>query len=75
MNSFLFVLILVFMVVVLPVWIFFNFLAKIKTNGQLSAEEERTMVELWEYSQKMEQRIETLEVILDKEVPDWRQKK
>ncbi|MDH5631620.1 MAG: envelope stress response membrane protein PspB [Gammaproteobacteria bacterium] len=63
----------VFMVVVLPVWLFFHYLAKMKTNRGLTAEDEKMLVELWETARKMEQRIESLETILTEKVPDWRE--
>ena len=30
--------------------------------------------DLWQLSKRMEERLEALEVILEKEVPDWRNK-
>ncbi len=58
--------------VCLPLWIVFHYLTKMKTSKGLSAEDERMLSEVWESTNKMQDRIQTLERILDIESPNWR---
>lgn len=58
--------------VVVPVWIVFHYLYKMRSVRGLSTEDEKMLSDLWETSRRMEDRIHTLERILDAESPDWR---
>ena len=58
--------------VVLPLWIIFHYVTKWKTSKGLSAEDEKMLSEIWESANKMEERIVTLERIMDIETPTWR---
>lgn len=64
--------IIVFMVIVAPIWIAFHYLTKQKAAKGLTPEDERMLAELWESAKRMEERIETLERILDADAPGWR---
>ena len=55
-----------------PLWIVFHYLTKIKTSKGLSPEDERMLSEIWESTRAMQDRIETLERILDAQSPSWR---
>lgn len=55
-----------------PLWIVFHYITKWKTSKGLSAEDERMLSEVWESTNKMQERIQTLERILDIEAPSWR---
>lgn len=55
-----------------PIWIVFHYVTKMKTSKGLSAEDEKMLSEVWESTNKMEERIRTLERILDIEAPNWR---
>ena len=55
-----------------PLWIIFHYVTKWKTSKGLTAEDEKMLSEVWESTNKMEDRIKTLERILDIEAPDWR---
>lgn len=68
------VIAVLFVVVVLPLVVILHYVTKWKSSGGLSKEEERLLEELWENAQKMESRINTLETILDDQVPDWRKR-
>jgi phage shock protein B len=72
MNVFVFVLAVVALTVVAPLWIIFHYITKWRSQKTLTAADERTLAELWETANRMEQRIHGLERILDAEVPDWR---
>lgn len=45
---------------------------KARTGGQLSAQETQIMEQMAQTAQRLEQRVATLEQILDAEVPAWR---
>jgi len=63
---------IVFMIVVLPIWLFLHYLTRMKKMQGLSKKDEATLAELWQTSVQMKNRIETLETILDEKHPDWR---
>ena len=54
----------------LPLWIIFHYTTKMKTSKGLSPEDEKMLSEVWESANKMQERINTLERILDIESPD-----
>jgi len=58
----------------LPLWIIFHYVTKMKTAKGLTAEDEKMLTEIWESTKKMEERIQTLERILDIESPSWRRR-
>ncbi len=60
--------------VCLPLWIIFHYVTKMKTAKGLTAEDEKMLTEIWESTKKMEDRIQTLERILDIESPTWRRR-
>ena len=57
-----------------PLWIVFHYITKMKTSKGLTPEDETMLSEVWESTSKMEERINTLERILDIEAPTWRQR-
>jgi phage shock protein B len=57
-----------------PLWIIFHYTTKMKTAKGLTPEDEKMLADVWESTQKMEDRIVTLERILDIESPSWRQR-
>ena len=65
-------LLIVFLIFVAPIWIIAHYVTRWRTAKVLSAEDERMLAELWELAPKFESRINTLERILDSEVPEWR---
>ena len=68
-----FVPVVLFMVVVAPIWIIFHYKSKSNVVNGLSASERAELEEMIEVANKMAARIETLESILDAESPDWRE--
>lgn len=58
----------------LPLWIIFHYITKMKTSKGLTPEDEKMLTDVWESTKKMEDRIQTLERILDIESPSWRQR-
>jgi phage shock protein B len=73
-GSGIFVLIIIFMTVVLPIVIIMHYVTKWKATKGLSDDEQRLLEDLWKDSQAMQSRLNALETILDDEVPDWRKK-
>ncbi len=55
-----------------PLWIIFHYITKWKTSKGLSTEDEKMLKEIWDSTNRMEDRIKTLERILDVESPNWR---
>ncbi|MGD8810359.1 MAG: envelope stress response membrane protein PspB, partial [Gammaproteobacteria bacterium] len=60
--------------VVAPLGMILSFITKWKSAKSLSAEEERTMEDLWREGEALRERIEVLENILDDLDPGWRRK-
>jgi len=58
----------------LPLWIIFHYITKMKMSKGLSPEDEKMLSEVWDSANKMQERINTLERILDIETPDWRKR-
>ena len=73
-GSGIFVLIVIFMTVVLPIVVIMHYVTKWKATKGLSDDEQRMLEDLWKDSQAMQSRLNALETILDGEVPDWRKK-
>lgn len=72
MSGLLFVPLLLFVVIVVPLWLLLHYITQWRRTKTLSAEDERMLVELWQSARRMEERIESLERILDADQPGWR---
>lgn len=70
--GFMMIILLVFVVIVLPLWLLLHYITRWRQARGLSAEDEQMLVDLWQSARRMEERIESLETILDAQVPDWR---
>lgn len=66
--------IIIFMVIVASIWLVLHYRSKRQVSQGLSDEEFKQLNELIALADKMDQRIETLEAILDAESPEWRNK-
>lgn len=66
--------VIIFMLVVAPIWLILHYRSKRQISQGLSQEEYEQLSELSEMADKMADRIKTLEAILDAETPDWRNK-
>ena len=66
--------IIVFMVVVAPLWLILHYRSKKQVSQGLSEHEQRQLLELAQKADKMAERGETLEALLDQEAPQWRRK-
>ena len=66
--------VIIFMVIVAPIWLILHYRSKRQVSQGLSEEEYIQLSELSEMADKMADRIKTLEAILDAETPEWRNK-
>jgi phage shock protein B len=71
-TMFTFILGVIFLVVVAPIWIVAHYLAHWRRSRKLSVADERSLAELYDTARRMEARIAALERVLDAEAPGWR---
>ncbi len=65
---------IVFLVVVAPIWLVLHYRSKRHTGQGLSAEDSAQLQALSDKAERMQERVITLEKILDAESPGWRQR-
>jgi len=65
---------IVFLAIPAPMFIALHFVTKWKQAREITGGDEKMLEEMWSLSQRFEERLETLERILDSELPDWRKK-
>ena len=65
---------ILFMVVVAPIWLVMHYRSKRRAQAALSGEERAELERLTDLADRMGERIETLEAILDAETPGWRRR-
>ncbi|AWS51453.1 MULTISPECIES: envelope stress response membrane protein PspB [Providencia] len=72
---FLSLVLIIFLIFILPIWLWLHYSKKNNGQGsQLTENEVQRLMQLAEQASQMQQRIKTLEDILDAEHPNWRQK-
>ena len=75
MSDVLVALIVIFMVICLPLIIVMHYVTKWRQNRVISGDDEQMLEDLWGMAQRIEDRIDTLERILDDDEEDnWRMK-
>ena len=74
MATAIFVLAIIFMTVIVPLFVVMHYTTKWKATKGLSDDEHQMLEDLWKEGQAMQSRVNALETILDSEVPDWRNK-
>lgn len=65
---------ILFLVIVAPLLIIFHYVTQWKKTKNLTSEDEKILVELWESAERIEQRLNNLERIMDEENYNWRAK-
>jgi phage shock protein B len=60
---------IIFMVVVAPIWIIAHYMTRWRTAKTLTPEDEKQFAELWHTAERMEERVTTIERILDDDMP------
>jgi phage shock protein B len=66
--------VIIFMLIVAPIWLVLHYRSKKQVSQGLSQDEYIQLSELSEMADQMSDRIQTLEAILDAETPNWRNK-
>ncbi|NTS77817.1 envelope stress response membrane protein PspB [Catenovulum sp. SM1970] len=66
--------IIIFLIFVAPFWLFFHYRSKSQVSQGLSETELAQLLELASKAEKMSDRLDSLEKILDTESPHWREK-
>ncbi len=64
--------IILFLTIVAPLIVVMHFVTKWKQSREISTDDEQMLEDLWMLSQRLEERLMTLEEILDDEVSDGR---
>ena len=67
--------VILFIAIPAPLFIVLHYITKWKQSREISKDDEQMLEDLWQLSQRLEERLETLERILSDEVPDWRRKR
>ena len=58
--------------IVAPLALILHFVTKWKQSREISGDDEQLLEDLYAQSQRMEERLATLEKILDDQLPEWR---
>jgi len=66
--------VIIFVAIPAPLFIVLHFITKWKQSREISGGDEKMLEDLWHLSQRLEERLENLETILDSELPEWRKK-
>ena len=74
LDQLLTIALIAFLLVPAPLFIILHFITKWKQSREISGGDEEMLEDIWQMSQRLEQRLESLETILDSELPDWRRK-
>ncbi len=72
MSTFFFVPTIIFLTVVAPLWILMHYRSINKSREGLKEEERETIEEMLNTIDKLVDRIDALERILDQDLPQWR---
>jgi len=75
MGELLTIALIVFIAIPAPLFIILHFITKWKQSREISGGDEEMLEDMWLMSQRMEERLESLETILDSELPEWRRKR
>ena len=68
------VAVIVFIAIPAPIFIVLHFITKWKQSREISGGDEKMLEDMWRLAQRLEERLESLETILDSEQPEWRKK-
>jgi phage shock protein B len=70
--TFLFVPMIVFLTFVAPIWIIMHYLSVKRSSQSLNEDERETIDSMLATIDKLQDRIQALEALLDADQPDWR---
>ena len=71
-SHLLLIAVIVFVAIPAPLFIVLHFITRWKESREISGGDEQMLEDLWQMSLRMEERLESLEIILDNEIPKWR---
>jgi phage shock protein B len=74
LSEYIGIALIVFIAVPAPLFIILYFITEWKRSREISGGDEKLLEDLWRLSQRLEERTESLETILDSEMPEWRRK-
>jgi phage shock protein B len=74
LSEYIGIALIVFIAVPAPLFIILYFITEWKRSREISGGDEKMLEDLWRLSQRLEERMESLETILDSEMPEWRRK-
>jgi phage shock protein B len=74
LSELLIIAVIVFITVPAPLFIVLHFITKWKQSREISGGDEMMLEDMWLLARRLEERLESLETILDSELPDWRKK-
>ncbi len=66
---------IIFTVVVAPIWLILHYRSQNNASKSMTPEDEKLLADLWQSTQRMEERIRSLERILDADTPDWKDRR
>ncbi|UTW12156.1 envelope stress response membrane protein PspB [Marinobacterium rhizophilum] len=69
---FFFVPTVIFLAVVVPMWLILHYWTRARLNKGMSSDEREQLEETLALAERLEQRVQTLETILDSEHTGWR---
>jgi len=65
---------IVFLLIPAPLFIVLYFITRWKQSREISGGDEKMLEDLWQMARRFEERLESLETILDHESPEWRKR-
>ena len=74
MNSLATLAVVLFLTIIAPLIVVLHFVTKWKQSREISGDDEQMLEEMYALSQRIDERLLTLERILDNDRPDWRRK-
>lgn len=75
MQELLTVALILFIVIPAPLFIVLHFITKWKQTREISRDDEQMLEDVWMLSQRIDERMEVLERILDDELPERRKRR
>ena len=62
------------LLILLPLYIVMHFITKWKQSREISRDDEQMLEDLWQFSERLDERLETLERILEDDLPRRRRR-
>ena len=72
-SNLILIAIIAFIVILAPLFIVLHFITRWKQSREISGGDEKMLEDLWQMSLRIEERLESLEIILDNQNTDWSQ--